>query len=406
MAPNNRAPNSNQDIEKFSQSLEKVIATVQQPSFSNIFDKEYRGRKEIILQQIEEIDKPILRGLAMDVITVLTNWFEDPETVCCLIQGLWAIFARTNPDTDFSVGLNETEWAKWLDLLIAFVDFILALLQDNVHQFVFFIPDIFKEIMDGVIGAILMIMQEVLYALKEGLLNSLMDALDSKAETDKIWAKCLPLQQLLAVLKRYIHDYGLFADLFAKIKGWTAGKFGGFRAQKDLPKLNADLEFLKWFRDLLLKLKHAALNFDLCVSYEYKAPLDDTSSAAGRRMPIGPGLPKQATPFTVDNPSQATKENFGIEYTNDGTILVDKEKARGGTIPLLSNSSIRNFLHDYMGYPYDRIDSTITGSLATDSIQGSNINSNRTSNINADCLDTPEPEAIIRWALGLRNRKK
>jgi len=400
MPLNNQAPNSDEDINKFSNNLESILQKITNPSLSNLL-KNYRGRKELLYQMIEDVDRPILKGLMADTVGVLANWFEDPETVCCLIQGLWAIYAKS-VNRNISIGINETEWAKWIDLLVSFIDLIIVFLTDDIKKIVFFIPDVLKDIMNGVMGAILLVLQETLFALRDSILNTLLKAIDKGSETDKIWAKCLPLYQLIRILRKYISDWGLFADLFNKIKGFIAGKTAGFGILKklDLPMNVKDLEFLYWFRNLLLNIKVAALNFDLCVNYAYSP-----SSAVGN-IPTVETVALAKTPFGLSKASDLTKEDLGLTYTSDGSILIDREKVKDNTLPLLSNSSIRLFLNKYMGYPLDKVDDIITASMPNDSIQGTSINSDRTSNINADCPNTPDPETIVKWALNLRDRKK
>jgi len=400
---NNQNANSTQSI---AEPLNDLLDKISSPSFSNLV-RNYGTRKELLFKLVNDIDRPILKGLVDDALTVLSNWFEDPEVVCCLIQGLWAIYAKSIKEGDFKIGLNETEWAKWIDLLISFVDLIIVFLTNDIKKFVFFIPDIFKELMNGVMGAILLVLQEVLFTLSDSLINGLISTIDKAGtrDTDSIWAKCLPLNDLLRILKKYFSDYGLFADLFAKIKGFISGKVSGFSANKkfNLPLQAHDLEFLYWFRNLLIKIKQAAISFDLCVSYEYKVGDGNSITDPTSTNQLGP----LSTLITDPGKSLTSAQGLdGLAYTSDRSILIDRNKWKEGRIPLLSNSSIRNFLHDYMGYPYDKVDMIITGSFPSDNITGTNINSDRFSNLNADCPNTPDPNSIIKWAMGLRDRKK
>ena len=70
-------------------SLEDIIHKMKTGPMQDIES----GKSELLSEIINKIDKPILKGLAQDVATVLTNWFEDPKIICCLIQGLWSIYA-------------------------------------------------------------------------------------------------------------------------------------------------------------------------------------------------------------------------------------------------------------------------------------------------------------------------
>lgn len=411
MAPNSHSANSQPDIEGFSRGLEDAIGrvgsiTVRDVLGISLFERvtQKNVNETVILKDmISKIDQPILKGLAMDTITVLSNWFNDPETVCCLIQGIWSMYAASNetPPTDFR--LADTDFVKWLDVLISFIDLIIVLLTSDLKKLELFIPDFIKEITNAIIGAILLVLQETLFALRDSIINRILAEIDDAADQNSIWAKCLPLQQLLDVIKRYVSDYGLFAELFEKIKGFISGKVGDFGRLKDLglPKNVRDLEFLYWFRDLLLKLKQATLNFDLCVFYGNAAtggntnPEDDPDNSVGNG-----GILASDSQIRRPNPSEVQ----GLKLAADGTILEDRAQARENTIPILTNSSVRTFLNKYYGFPLDVVDNVLTGTTSDDNVQGTNINSNRISDINADCPNSPSPEEIVKWALRVRNR--
>lgn len=411
MALNSHSANSQPDIEGFSRGLEDAIGKVGNLSVRDVLDVSLFDRvtqkkvnETIILKDmISQIDQPILKGLAMDTITVLSNWFNDPETICCLIQGIWAWYAASNdtPPTDFRIA--DTDFTKWIDVLISFIDLIIVLLTSDLKKIELFIPDFIKEITNAIIGAILLVLQETLFSLRDSIINRILGEIDNAVDENSVWAKCLPLQQLLDVIKRYVSDYGLFAELFEKIKGFISGKVGDFGRLKDLglPKNVRDLEFLYWFRDLLLKLKQATLNFDLCVFYGNSPTGGNNNEEDDPNNSIGNGgiLPSDSQ-IRRPNPSEVQ----GLKITGDGTILEDRTAARENSIPILTNSSIRTFLNKYYGFPLDVVDNVLTGTTSNDNVQGTNINSNRVSDINADCPNSPSPEEIVKWALRVRNR--
>ena len=417
-------PNSNDDISRFSQAAETIVessfgrlgklSVKDVLGFTTLERKLGKNIGEVILldELITNLDKPILKGLLVDTIAVVSNWFEDPEILCCLIQGIWTMYVASYSHTDLGklledgVTLADTDFAKWLDVLIAFVDLIITFISTDIKKLSVMIPDFIKEITNGVVGAVLLVLQEVLFAIRDCAINSILweinRAKESTFDMSSIWAKCIPFAQLLDILKKYITDYGLFAELFEKIKGFIAGKVGDFGYMKklDFPKSINDLEFLYWFRDLLIKLKQAAINFDLCVFYNAAA----TTGSVKNQVPPTPeeddprvGLPKNRVKRS--NPDEIQ----GIKVAANGTILKDA-KGEKYTIPLLANSSIRTFLNKYYGYPLAFVDNLLSGSTSADSINGTDINSNTPSNFNADCPNTPIPEQLVRWALGIKNR--
>jgi hypothetical protein len=407
MAINNKLSNSPDDIEKFSQGVDTLINQITKPTLASIINMgkttegAYSKFHTLLEETIKEVDKPILKGFLTDLTTVLSNWFESTETVCCLIQGLWSMYVKSHTNNNFKIDLGSTAFGQWIDLLVAFIDLILALLSGKAKPFAFFIPDVFKEIMNGVISAVLTLLQTTFTVIRDTIFGKLLDLIRDEATKDRVWAKCLPLSDLIRILLKYVDDYGLFADLFNKITGLVAGEYNFFKSLKELPVTMKDLEYLKWLRDVLLKMKYAYVSMDLCVDYSYMPPKDNGDTLDNTLPP--------ASIANNANTNPSNPENLGYTFvpSDRGSILIDKNKLReNGSIPLLSNSSIREFLHKYMGYNYNQIDNIITNSSAADSIQGSNINSSNLSNLNADCPNTPDPEAIVKWALGLRDRGK
>lgn len=413
-------PNSNADIGRFSQTAENITdkafgglgkLTIKDVLGFGVLEATSGFNSAILLDGlIKDLDGPILKDMAKEVITTMSNWFNDPELLCCLIQGIWASYASTYSWADLAkmqkegFSIADSKFGQWLDVLISFVDLVITFISSDLRKISIMIPDFLKEITNGVIGAILMVLQEVLFALRDSAINEILYQIDraqgASMDMENIWAKCIPFAQLLDIIKKYVHDYGLFAELFEKIKGFISQQIGNFGYMKalDFPKNVKDIEFLYWFRDLLIKLKQAALNFDLCVNYGYAAP--------GGAVPQGNLGGDSSTDGTdgggggLDNPSASQ----GIKVASDGTILRDNSKQMSNPMFLLANSSIRTFLNKYQGYPLDYVDNLLAGSSSADSIKGTDINSVKVSDLNADCPNTPRPQELVNWALRIRNR--
>jgi len=415
MAINSNSPNSNADIIAQNQgriddtltAISNAPGSVQEVlkaasvSFAN-----YKATSRPMLDNmIAGVDKPILRAMSQDVVTVLTSWFENPQLLCCLVQGIYGLFLSSTATKDLSdaakdIAKAQTDFNKWIDFVIVFVDVIITILGSKVKKLSFAIPDFIKEIMDGVIGAILMVLQELLFAIRDSIINDLLNEIERQAQygQNSIWAKCLPLSQLLEIIRKYVSDFGLFAELFEKIKGYIGAKVGDFGYMKafDFPNNIKDLEFLYWFRDLLVKLKAAMISFDLCF-------LPQTSST-GTNLNTPQVLPGNPTTPNSVLQSGATTDPasvMGVTVGADGTILQDATK---NTLAVLTNSSVRGFLNKFYGYPLDVVDALIVGGTGADSIHGTNITSSNPSNLNADCPNSPTPAAIVQWALQVRAR--
>ena len=416
MATNSYSANSNDDIDRFSTGLENAIGKVGNLTVKDVLGismyeqvtKKTVDESIILKDLIKNVDNTILKSLAMDTISVLSNWFNDPETICCLIQGIWAMYASTYSNTELAklqkegASLADSNFAGWLDSIISFIDLIIVLLTTDMKKISFIIPDFIKEITNTVISAILLVLQETLFAVRDSLIRRILNEIDDLSQENNIWSKCLPFQQLINVIKRYVNDYGLFATLFEKIKGFVSNKVGEFGKLKDfnLPKNVKDLEFLYWCRDLLIKLKQATLNFDLCVKYS-NSPNGGLADKDDTPTPNILGTFNSSTgSITRPNPSEVQ----GIKITANGTILEDKASLANNSLPILANSSTRLFLNKYYGLPLDVVDNYITTTTSNDHIQGTNINSTNLSDINADCPNSPRPQEIVQWALRVRNR--
>lgn len=412
MRVNNRSANAEAKIDKALFGAEVILDQITNPALSDIINLSTKGKyselNTLLERSIDEIDKPILKGLLKDLNTVLSNWFEDPEVVCCLIQGIWAFFIKSymaDKNVSVQLALSATDFGKFIDILVAVLDLIIALLGANTAKLTFSIPDIFKEIMSGVFTGVLTLLQETFTAIRTTIFGKLLEIINDAALKDHTWAKCLPLNDLIRVLIKYTSDFGLFADLFNKISGLISGKVSFYKSLEELPVSLKDLEFLNRLREILLKMKYAYISMDLCVQYSYSP---DSQEAINDRVSRNT-FPDAIVDGGIKLSANLKPEDLGYTFipSDRGRILIDKTRLQAnGSIPLLSNSSIREFLHQYMGYNYEQVDNIITNSSAADSIQGTIINSDNLSNLNADCPNTPDPESIIRWALGLRDRSK
>jgi hypothetical protein len=363
---NPKGPNSNKEQLQLSQILDIGADKLQNVSINDLTlgstSRFLAERSKLLSSTIGLVDKPILKGLATDMINVMSGWLSNPETLCCIIQGLWSI----HTDSNKTYTLQDTKFGDFLDSLIAFIDLIIVLLTQDIRKLVIFFPDFIKEIMKMVMGAILLLIQETLFAVRDSVINTLLEWLRSKSNTgDKIWAQCLPLSQMLKIIQRYISDYGIIADLMEKIKGWVSGqKSDASDLAKVLPNIK-DLEFLKWLRDLLVKLKQATINFDLCVEQEFfpndvvpaltgSTNNDPITIATGQQLIRGP-VPIAAIPniMSFDN-GQIAVNGSKIPVGDQTPDQLGKWRSR------ISQDSIVTFGEKYMGIPREIMENAYT----------------------------------------------
>lgn len=407
MPLNEKSANSNADLTRFSDNLENIVDVIGTPlptgRIGGKIGDVLNEHKLLLSEMVEKIDKPILKSLATDMLNVMSGWFDTPTIMCCLIQGLTQIHLSS---IDYK-NLQEYEksFAKFMDHLIAFIDLISVIIKNDIKGLSLGSIDFIKDIMDAVMGAVLIVIQETVFTLRDSAIDEILKWMENWDDDMQVFSKCFQLSDFLGLIKKYVHDYGILADVFSKMQAFIAGKFKTWEKfiKTDYIKNIKDLEFLYWLRELFVKLKQAGLNFDLCISYAYELP-DNKENIKPNDItftPISKLLAKNDNTINGD-PTRLQ----GISITNDGTILLDKNKLDNGSIPYLSNDSIRNFLNKYYGMPIEVAETALRGASSADSIQGSNINSNRFQNIIADCPDKISPEEILQWALKIKTGTK
>jgi len=396
MVPNQQQPNPNnitENLDSISNILEQSSDAINDLSIGSLYSstlgnrrtrigKFLNERSAILRGLVNEIDKPILKSFATEMLNTMAGWFNDPEVLCCLINAIWISYQTTiNPNSQEKIELMiaDTGFGKFLDTLIVFIDFMIAFISRDLRKIIIFIPDFIKEIFGALMGAILLLLQETLYTIRDSILQSIMDWIDDSVKGGSLWAGCLPFQQFLDIIKKYISDYGLFDEIMDKIRGFVAGERSSWKRQLDAALIaqNKNLEFLRWFRDLLVKLKQAVINFDLCVEYAYipdnvyagdPAESSNTNAAdiildpdsalvnpdapAGQRVPLIVGDDNR-TVTVGDTDSRLKDSDFG------STDPRNKLAQNGTYIARLSNDSVANFIKQNYGFSGDSIEQSM-----------------------------------------------
>jgi len=390
-------PNSiNQDIESVTRIIDQADDAINNLSLQSLYSTtagvtpagRYLSERAVILRGlVNEIDKPILKSFATEMLNTMAGWFNDPEVLCCLINAIWISYQSTiNPKNQETRELiiADTGFGKFLDKLLVFTDFILAFISRDLQAIIIFIPDFIKEIFGALMGAILLLLQETLYTIRDSVLQSIMDWIDESDDASKLWTKCLPFQQFLDIVKTYVSDYGLFDEIMDKIRGFLSGKKSYWSKQADIVAQNKNIEFLKWFRDLLINLKRAVVNFDLCVEYayipdnKYAGDPDDPSDTNAADIILDPDLglvnpevlAKQRVPIIVGDDNKTitlSDTDSRIRFTQ--TTDERNRQAQNGTyIARLSNDSIASFIKNNYGFSGDAVEQSMK--KATDGCAG------------------------------------
>ena len=409
MPLNSQQANSQVDIDRVVTGAENILDRTNQTNLSmlSMFDtpgRDLQKRIGLLDEMVNKLNKPILKSMANDMLVVMSLWLDDPQVLCCLIQGIYAAFnaSRVNlgPEEKM-IKLENTTFGKFLDTLIVLIDFIIIFLTDDIKKICFLIPDMIKLLMTGIMGAVLLVIQETIYKLRDSAISSIFDWIDTW-DTNQVWSKCLPIKQMINVLSRYISDFGMIAKIMEKIKGFVAGQVKPLEdaSSKLIPNVQ-DLEFLMWLRNLLIKLKKSVLNYDFCVDYSL---VTSVSGASARSTPSRTNNGKDISIDNVLNPVTNFNDPNKIQnYTTggDGTIIINGDS--GNWIPRVSNSFLREFIHNEYGIPYEVIENTITRGSSADSIQGTNITSDNESLLDR-CANTPTAKETLRWILNIKSR--
>jgi hypothetical protein len=420
MAVTPQGPNSQDNINQVSTGIENAVDRITNLSLGDIArtikldllakklvgteSEELKKRSQLLRETNSKVN-PILVAFGNDLLGVLVSWFEDPKVLCCLIQNLFTIYLSENlentPTGQFvkrNYKLSETDFANWIDNLIALIDFIIILLTEDLKRLVIIIPDIIKELYNAMMGAIILLIQETAFALRDSVIRMVFEWMDS-IDTEGTWSKCLPFKQLLNVVKKYISDYGILAKILEIIKSHCSAQAAKARIYAaSLPPNARDLEYLYWFRDLLIKLKRATLNFDVCVDYEFVGNASVTLEDAKKR--------KYVTDIKSSDRNNLGNldEQGGYTIAGDGSVIVDRAKVVNGEwLPRISNDFIREFAHTEYGLPYEVIDNTLTRGTSEDNIQGTLINSPYPGTF-SKCIDSPSAEETLKWILNMRSR--
>lgn len=414
---NPKGPNSNEDVARIDQMTSSAEELFNQPlhvtlnAGPNSLGMALKQRALLLEELSNRVDKPILRGLTTDILNVLSSWFQDPEVVCCIIQAIidmyYAEKYKYEPIPTQTFTFADSNFVKFLDGLIKFIDLILVLLKEDIPGFIFQVPDFMKEIMSAVLGCIILVLSETLYVLRDSVIQNILQWIDELGDQNNPWLDCLPIKRLFDVVKTYIHDYGFLANLFEKIKGFISEKesvFGFMTKGAGLPYQIDNLEFLKWFRDLLIKMKHATISFDMCIQFDYiqdKTRTNDIvevkkSGFTGSRIPIEENIDEED--------KRPAPDKVNVVQHDDGTISINNrpnandgqtgDQGKGYWRARASSGTIRK-LGSMYGFPADIMDQAYNS--YTEGDIGTVLDSDGNSAKNNVCPGLPGGEELLKY---------
>ncbi len=159
-------------------------------------------------------------------------------------------------------------------------------------------------------------------------------------------------------------------------------------AKKDYVQKVRLIKFLKWIRQILVKLKEATLNLDMCIDTNYSEPNEfgDDQGFDG----IGDGI--FGAGGGRKDPLSMLSKNLNISLGDDNTILNNNNTDANETFRAPSNSEINSFLKNSLGLSQNQADQ-LTGLTNNNNNEQGSLSDDPHSN-NNDCGYTLSPTDI------------
>jgi len=379
----------------------------------------------------EDIDKPLLKGLATDLIDVFNSLYIDEDVICCLIRNLLLqlgaeTFLNSLQDYvkfmsekhldgihidkgNFQLFVNETEFGKAIDRQIALIDIILTFMTlDLSEELVAPTLDFIREISEAAVGFLCIAMQEIVYTLRDSTINWIIDKIDEKQDPESIM-KCLPYLDFMSVMKKYINDYGMTDKLLALVNGYIGEqhkKFKKFLTDKKNDKKNDKkdkdgntvphnlkmIEFLKLVRGIFVNIKESVVSFEFCAFLSELPEFTQDDIDKQDSNPFYRYIRNQ----TFNQPNNANITANNIVFGDDNTILRNSttdsaaDSTKYNNTKLAVDNELRSFLRNYMGISSDKADQMLTAGI--DNNDG---NANKISNNCDMILDSNDINDII-----------
>jgi len=249
----------------------------------------------LLEQMMDKIDTPIFKSLANDMIDILGSFYLDEDALCCLIKNIliqtglqsqleeyskWLTDVRralasddttgadgiTITEDNFELKVSETLFGRYIDSTISVIDIVLMFLILDIKDFVLPTFDFIREISKAVVGFLLISIQTILFTVRDSAIDWILQEIDDATKSKK-WVKCVPYMDLISILKKYIHDYGITKKLMALINSKIGQLFNDMnkKLKDDFPKKVRETAYLKFVRSILVNIKNAVISWDFCV---------------------------------------------------------------------------------------------------------------------------------------------
>lgn len=355
----------------------------------------------------KNVDNKILNSMARDTIEILGSFYGSREVLCCLIKnmfvalgamervGFWAKFNEYKEqlknedlaDEDGNIAARgNASFIKSIDYMIAVIDIAIILLQFELKDLILPILDFSQTIMNQVMGALFIALQQIIFILKDTAVGWVLEKLGN-IEGDE--AKCIPWVQFVKVLEnlvinheKYMHDHGLLSRLFKLFSGIVGSKFKQFRnfEEKDMLNRIVIIELLKEIRTILQHLKRATLNWEMCINPGLDLSTDDDDER--NESKIDWDTFKKGPTYKNLNTTIHGSDLNRRGRADDNTILQDDENVKYVRRRIPNDGEISSFLINNLGLPSDYAYELANRTDYSDNVQGTMSSGTRHNN---DC---------------------
>lgn len=403
---------------KWMDTITMITEATQNVSVKNVADvskfisgSQYDGFA-LLKGMTEDIDKPILKSLANDMIGVLGSLYIDEDSLCCLIKNLlmtagagisfeeYRTFIKKlqkergfkqSTFEDIIFEIKELNFVKFIDYMIATIDITLVFLEFEINDIVFPAMDFIREISEAAAGFVLIAMQEIIFTVRDSAIAWIIDEIENNTN-DVNWAKCLPYMDFISIIKKYISDYGILNKLMAMFQGAIGDSFRKWSKARraDLPKKVKLISFLRWIREILVKIRDAVLSWEFCL-FIVKQENNDGDNQEDDSNPYFNYLSD-----ILNNPTP-TSDHLRPDYifADDNTILNNEGGVANGdgskgqnSITTPANDEVKAFLQNYLGLSPDKADQALADANKN---TGNDVNGN---NNNGQCSNVLNPKDI------------
>ena len=350
------------------------------------FNNFISGKEHDLISMLEmmtnDIDKPVFKSLANDMIGVLGSFYISEDALCCLIKNLlmtaglteqlmdynaWILALREKSTIDglyinadnFKFVVSETGFAKSIDIIITIIDIIITFITLDLKEIVFPSLDFIREITQAAIGFLCIAMQEIIFTMRDSGIQFIINKITEVTDKEN-YAKCFPYMDFMSVLKKYINDYGLAKKLSDLIQGFIGDAFNKLKRKfdREMPKNVKLLNMLKYIKTILQKIKDAVFSWEYCAFLNANPDTD----GAVNNDPTNPYFKYlqdivnngNGTNDLNNNDFQIADNDTILQNINDGSQDGNSKGQNSLNVP--SNDEIRAFLQNYMGLTADKTD--------------------------------------------------